>query len=310
MARYLSLFLCLLLSACERPAPQITGYIEGDYRYINSPEAGILQHDLPAVGSQIAAGEHIGSLDDRRQQLAQKAAQADFAASDAAWQNLQTGARASELAQLRAQIERYQSQYQQAQQDHARAQNLFAKNALPARDLERAASAQKSARAALDGAKAQLKTAQLPARSAQIAVASANRERAQAALARAQEDVRRRQIYSAHSATVSQVYAYKGEWVGAGRVLMQLLPAAQKVVFFVPESQIQQYQIGQKVRVLGDGIAPVMARIDLIHDKVEFTPPVIYSEQSRAKLVYRLQARLAEGHVALGLPVTVQKVAK
>ncbi len=62
--------------------------------------------------------------------------------------------------------------------------------------------------------------------------------------------------------------------------------------FFVDERYLGTVRIGQKVSVKCDGCpAPVAAQISFISPQAEFTPPVIYSREERAKLVFLIEAR-------------------
>jgi HlyD family secretion protein len=65
--------------------------------------------------------------------------------------------------------------------------------------------------------------------------------------------------------------------------------------------------MGQQIRVRCDGCAPnLTARISFVAPQAEYTPPVIYSNESRAKLVFRIEAR-PDGATPLhpGQPVDV-----
>ena len=69
---------------------------------------------------------------------------------------------------------------------------------------------------------------------------------------------------------------------------------ASPLRFFVPETSLGRLQRGEKVSVACDGCpAPVAATIDYIADRAEFTPPVLYSKDNRAKLVYLVEAKPA-----------------
>ena len=89
-----------------------------------------------------------------------------------------------------------------------------------------------------------------------------------------------------------------------------MLPPGNVIVrFYVPETTLGRLQPGQTVSVACDGCAaPVSARIAFIADRAEFTPPVLYSRENRAKLVYRVEARPAPADAAKlhpGQPVDV-----
>jgi HlyD family secretion protein len=73
---------------------------------------------------------------------------------------------------------------------------------------------------------------------------------------------------------------------------VSLLPPGNiRVRFFVPEPVIGALHTGQSVKVKCDGCgAPMTATVSYIAPNTEFTPPVIYSKDSRAKLVFMIEA--------------------
>ena len=91
---------------------------------------------------------------------------------------------------------------------------------------------------------------------------------------------------------VQDTFFVQGEWVPAGKPVVSLLPPGNiKVRFFVPETVVGQLHTGQGVKVSCDGCAaPIAATVSYISPKSEFTPPVIYSKESRAKLVFMIEA--------------------
>ena len=86
-----------------------------------------------------------------------------------------------------------------------------------------------------------------------------------------------------------------GEWVPAGRPVASLLPPANvKLRFFVPEARVATIRQGDAVNVSCDGCgAPIRATVTYISAQAEYTPPVIYSQGTREKLVYMVEARPA-----------------
>ena len=71
-----------------------------------------------------------------------------------------------------------------------------------------------------------------------------------------------------------------------------LAPADKKIRFFVPEAALSQIRIGQKLSVACDGCAKdLAATVAFVAPEAEFTPPVIYSRESRSKLVFMIEAR-------------------
>ena len=148
----------------------------------------------------------------------------------------------------------------------------------------------KNAQLAYDRAQKLLKTAAGTERSVEEAEAALRT--AEARLNSAATRLTRRKVASPVTGTVQQVYFRPGEMVSAGRPILSLLPPGNlKVRFYVPESLLPQITYGDVVKVGCDGCASdLAARISFIASAAEFTPPVIYSRDERAKLVFLVEA--------------------
>jgi HlyD family secretion protein len=85
----------------------------------------------------------------------------------------------------------------------------------------------------------------------------------------------------------------KGEWVASGNPVVVLLPPENlKIRFFIPETALSSVHIGQRVDVACDGCKkPIEAKISYISDKAEYTPPVIYSNETRSQLIFKIEAK-------------------
>ncbi len=103
----------------------------------------------------------------------------------------------------------------------------------------------------------------------------------------------------------------EGEWVPANRPVVSLLPPENvKLRAFVPETRVSQIHPGDQVRVFMDGAsAPFVGKVSFVSPRAEYTPPVIYSNQSRSKLVFMVEA-VFEPSIAVklhpGQPVDVE----
>jgi HlyD family secretion protein len=82
------------------------------------------------------------------------------------------------------------------------------------------------------------------------------------------------------------------------------------VRFFVPQEVLPKIKTGEIVNVGFDGGAhPYSATISYISTQVEFTPPVIYNRENRAKLVFMIEAKFSAVDAAElrpGQPVDVK----
>jgi HlyD family secretion protein len=138
--------------------------------------------------------------------------------------------------------------------------------------------------------------------------AQATLREAEARLNASETRLARRKVASAAKGTVQRVYFRPGEMVASGRPVVSILPPENiKVRFYVPQSALPGCSHGQTVILKCDGCANAgTARISYIADSAEFTPPVIYSLEERAKLVFLIEARPDHPeNLRVGQPVSV-----
>ena len=138
--------------------------------------------------------------------------------------------------------------------------------------------------------------------------AEATLRQAKANLEWSQTRLMRRNAYSPGDATVEQIYYRPGETVPAGRPVVALLPPSNlKFRFFAPQGVLPEIKIGETVGVSCDGCEKgLTAKVSFIARSAEFTPPVIYSLEERAKLVFLIEARPEQPEkFRVGQPVTI-----
>ena len=133
----------------------------------------------------------------------------------------------------------------------------------------------------------------------------------QAALDKAKWSFDQKEQFAPTNAFVQDTLYRPGEWVAAGNPVVVLLPPANvKVRFFVPETRLAEIKPGEKVSVTFDGAAhPYSATVNYISTQAEFTPPVLYNRENRAKLVYMIEAQFSATDAAQlrpGQPVDVK----
>jgi HlyD family secretion protein len=131
---------------------------------------------------------------------------------------------------------------------------------------------------------------------------------AKANLAWSKTRLARRRALSPVDGTVQEVYYRPGETVPPGRPVIALLPPGNlKIRFFAPETLLPAIKYGQTVQVFCDGCEKdLTAKVTFIAKSAEYTPPVIYSREERAKLVFLIEARPAHpDKFRVGQPVTV-----
>ena len=136
-------------------------------------------------------------------------------------------------------------------------------------------------------------------------------ESLQAALDKAKWSFDQKEQFAPTNAFAQDTLYRQGEFVAAGNPVVVLLPPANiKVRFFVPETVLPQIKIGQSVSVNFDGAAKnYSATVNYISTQNEFTPPVLYNRENRAKLIYMIEAGFSPADAAQlrpGQPVDVK----
>ena len=288
------LALSLTLMACEKgPEDRLLGYVEGDYVYMALPEAGRLTEISVQRGDHIDAGAALFALDATAAQARLDKAKADLAEAESKLADLKLGERPEELAIIQAQLESARASLMLSEPRVKRRRQLVKDNVVGIEDLDAAEASILEDRGRIAEMTARLAAANLPDRTDRIAAQEAAVSAFRAAIVEAQWSVDERKAIAPAAGSIEDVYFRLGEEVGAEQAVLQLLPPANiKLKLYVPEPLIGTYRVGEKLAVSCDGCpAGLTARIDFIASKSEYTPPVIYSDTSRAKLVFLVEAR-------------------
>ena len=286
------------------------GYVEGEYVYLASPIGGRLERLLARRGETVTQGAPLAELETQQEAAANQQAAAQQRASEARLADLRLGKRKPELEVASAQLVEARAQEEQAAQQLKRDEAQFAAGGIARGQLDdsRANHAVKAAR--LKELAGQLDVARLPARADEIRAQDAQVAASRAALSASAWRLDQMRIAAPSAGLVADTFYREGEWVPAGSPVVRMLPPINvKVRFFVPETEAGALRTGRGVVIRCDGCAAeVQARVDFISDSPEYTPPVIYSNDTRAKLVFMAEARPSGEHLQQlrpGQPVTV-----
>ena len=290
---WLLALLALVLAGC-RPPPSgaFQGYIEAEYVQVASPLAGTLVNLAVARGQDVRAGTPLFELEHDADTAARLEAAKRLAQAEARLANLRLGRRPPEIAALEARLQQARATSAFWEAEFARHEKLFAERVLAKDELDQTRTQRDANRSSVDALAADLETARLGARDDEIRAAEADVEASRATLARAQWPLDQKTRSAPADARVHDTLFRPGEFVPAGVPVVTLLPPANlKVRFFVPQTQIAPIQPGTPVQVLIDGEPnPRPAQVSYLSSQVEFTPPVIYNRENRAKLVLMVEA--------------------
>jgi HlyD family secretion protein len=282
--------LCVAAGCGRSNTRQVQGYVEGEFVYVASAQAGRLDVLAVARGTQVEAGDPLFALDSQPEQDALDQAQGRLNQAQASLTDAKKGERPSEIDSINSQLQQARAGAEFSEKELAR-QEALPLGAGTAEDLDRARSTRDQDRQHVAQLEADLKTAELGSRPDQIAAAAANVSAMEAALAQAQWELGQKRQKAPQSGLVFDTMYRQGEWVDAGHPIVALLPPANvKVRTFVPETWLGGIHPGDRAQVIVDGMPqPIVGKVSFVSPQAEYTPPVIYSRESREKLVYMVE---------------------
>lgn len=292
VALLVALSISPLLSACGTEE-RLQGYVEGDYVDVAAPLAGRLDALNVQRGETIPQGTSLFRLESAFERAAVDEAEQNVLRAENALADMGKGRRPSELAAIQAQLREARSSLDFARVDYERKKRLYAERTISEQELDRARTEYETARQAANRIQAELSTAKLGGRTDEVAAAQAELDGARAKLEQARWNFDQKEQAAPVAGLVFDTYYEQGEWVAAGRPVVSLLPPENiKVIFFVPEPLAGTLHPGHHAEISFDGApAPVPVILTFISPEAEYTPPVIYSSENRAKLVFLVEAR-------------------
>ncbi|HET6521424.1 MAG TPA: HlyD family efflux transporter periplasmic adaptor subunit [Geminicoccaceae bacterium] len=308
----LALLAALSVAACDARSDgtSFQGYVVADPVLVGPEEAGRLVALAVEEGGRVAEGGALFALDGALEEAERNEAGARLAEARATLADLRARQqRPEEMEVLRARKRRAEADLALAASELERRRELFERGVISRARLDEAQATYQRDQAIAAETGEEIEAARLPARADRIAAAEAAVAAAEAALARAEVRLERRRVAAPAAGVVRDVYYRPGEFVAAGQPVVALLPPERlRVRFFVPEPILSSVALGQAMAVTCDGCPPgLRARVSYISPEAEFTPPVIFGPEERAKLVFLVEA-VPEGEamaLAPGQPVTV-----
>ncbi|NOX40234.1 MAG: HlyD family efflux transporter periplasmic adaptor subunit [Alphaproteobacteria bacterium] len=288
-----------------------SGYVEADYVYVAPTTTGRITRIAVVENQRVTDGAELFALEDDQQQAALQVAQSTLKALRAASENIRTGARKEELAVVRAQLSKAQANQTLATSDLTRDIKLMAKGVVASAKVDRDRATEASTRAQVSQLRAQLVLMELPARSAELSKAEANIQVAEAEVNAAKIRLAAQKPRAPVSGRIERVFYSTGEVATVGTPVVSILPdGARSVIFYISETRLAQFTIGDVLGLSCDGCPPgQLVVLQTIDSQPEFTPPIIYSRAERARLVFRAKARLPVGLVLNpGQPVSLKAI--
>jgi HlyD family secretion protein len=277
---------------------------------IAAPQAGRIATRPAIKGAAIRKGDLVFSLDPSVAAAERARAEAATQTAQAQLDNLLTGKREPELEQIRAQRREAEAGLALAKSELLRALSLTTSGTGSRTSLDQARASVSQYQARIAQFDASEAAGRLAGRDAEIAAARSKVAEAEASAEQTRAKLAELSPVSPADAVVDNTFFDVGEWVSAGQPVVSLLPPnAITLRYFVPENALAQARPGTKIHFTCDACGPALsATITHVETTPEFTPPVIYSQSARAKLVYLVEAQpdAADPLLRPGLPIEVE----
>ncbi len=287
------------------------GYVVGEYVLVASPVAGRLIRLPVARGTSVEAGAELFSLDPKPEQDAFDAASFSLAEARATLEDLKKGRRPTEIATLEHEQKAAFAAQTYTDIQLKRSKDLYRTKVVAEENLNLYQSADIALMEIAAALEDSIQTARLGGREDQVAAAQARADAAGAQLDQARWTLEQKVQRVPAKALVFDTLFRCGEWIPAGQAVVSLLPPEGiRVRCFVPETVLASLKTGDAVTVSADGAAPVAGRIAFVSPTAEYSPPVIFSRESRGKLVFMVEVSFDPAKAAglhPGQPVQVSR---
>jgi len=286
------------------------GYVEGETSLIAPPIAGRLLERPVDRGGSVKKGDRLFVIDPVVAKAEVARAEAALAEATARYENMLTGKRQEEQDVIRGQRREVEASLALAETELKRQAQLLERAYTTRQAYDQADAQVRQLRSRAASLAAQEKVGDLAARPDEIDAAKALVVQNQANVDQAKKKLDDLMPVAPEDALVENTFFNVGEWVPAGSPVVSLLPDFRvKLRFFVPEEDVARARPGNEVSFTCDSCpSGLKATIIYVSPRAEYTPPVIYSQSARTKLVFLVEARPTKLRVPLqpGLPVAVQ----
>ena len=304
-----------LVSCSDQQQGSYLGYVDGKYIYLSSSVSGVLINRLVRRGDHVKQGQKLYQLDPNPQHSELQQAEAQLEQSRQTLANLIRGQRETVLEEIIAQQRQAQADYVLASQEIKRYRKLYKDGAVGKAELDQRVATYNASHEKVKELNANLAEAKLGARKHLIFAQEADVEAARAKIKELNWELGQKTLYANKSGLIFDTFYRTGEYVPAGQAVLALLPPQNiRLKFFVPESVVSRIKVGEKVTFSCDSCKTAgSATIYYISPQAEYTPPVIYSRDTREKLVYRVEADMSANeavkyHPGQPIEVTVKGV--
>lgn len=250
-------------------------------------------------GDFVAAGEVLAEMDLSTLRAQEREALANLERARVAVETArnQLRQREAERAAAAAVVRQRETERHAASLWLGRTQQLAADYVVSAQSLDDAVARYDGARAAVAAAAAQVAAGEAAVSNARAQIASAESavRAAEATLERIRADLADGVLRAPRAGRVQYRVAEPGEVLAAGGVVLNLVDLGDVyMTFFLPTAQAGRVALGAEARLVLDAVPDrvIPARVSFVADVAQFTPKTVETAEERAKLMFRIKARI------------------
>jgi HlyD family secretion protein len=300
-------------SACQPRGENFKGYsgvIEFEQELLGFEHGGRLATRPVDRGSQVKAGDLLGTLDDTLDRAARATEEQNAAAALADVTLVRAAPKREDVTALERRIDAARATEAKLLDNYERDQKLVDRGVLPPVQASDLRSELARARAETASLEAQLASLRRGARSEEVKVRQARAEIAKASLELQEARLTKNELRAPGPGTIEEVYADPGEIVAPGAPVVGLVHRDHPLVnVFVPVGKLAGLRLGTRAHARVDAYSKAFSgTIEFINPSTEFTPRYIFSDRERPRLVVRVRVRLddAAQELVQGVPAFVE----
>jgi HlyD family secretion protein len=287
------LALLILLIGCSKDQPtSYQGYVEGEYVNIASSQSGRLDKLFVTRGEEVNISTPLFALDSENESSQLHQNESELASAQAVLTDMEKGSRNEELNVIKAQLTQAIANAKNAHAQFLRTQELYNANASSKEILDNATASEQQSSAAVVELQERFKVAQLGDRKDRLQAQKGKIAQIQSQIAQASWRLREKALKSPSQALVFDTLYCVGEFVPVGGIVVRLLPPQnRKIRFFIPQNVAEKLSIRQAIYFQPMNTTKTTeGHITYISPEAEYTPPLIYSNESKERLLFMVEA--------------------
>jgi HlyD family secretion protein len=281
-------------AACAKDGPQTyQGYVEGEFVHVAAGTGGRLERLFVQRGQTIEADTPLFQLEASQETASVRQADESAAAARAQLADLKTGKRSPEIEVIRAQRDQAVIAEKQSASQLERDVAQFDAGGIAHAELDESRMRHEVNAARVREVTGQLAVAEQSARPEQIRAQESQIAAADAVRDQTRSRLDEKRLTAKQAGLIVDTLFREGEWVPPGSPVVRMLPPANiKIRLFIPQPSLSLFPVGTKLVIHCDGCpTDIAAAVSYVSTEPEFTPPIIYSNDTRAKLVFMIEAR-------------------